>query len=297
MDGSLQRYQAFVQTAESGCITRAAERLGYAQSTVSKMIADLESDIGLTLMERSRTGVQLTSDGLALLPHLREVLEAERRLMEEASALQGVLTGQIRIGVFSSVATHWMPRIIQAFEQDHPGIHYELLLGDYREIEQWILEGRVDCGFLRLPTRPDFATISMEQDPLRVILPKGHPLTRKEMVDPRDLSDQPFLLLEHGGKTEVSLLLEEQGVQPDVRFTTWDDYAVMSMVEQGLGIAILPQLILERIPYAVEIRPLSVPAFREIGLALPSRRTASAAVKCFVQYLPCRQKKEEEKDR
>jgi len=284
----MQKYQAFIKTVECGSFTRAAQALDYAQSSVSKMIADLETEWNLSLLERSRSGVELTSDGIAMLPYVRELLDSYGRLQEQAAELGGVQSGTIRIGTFSSVATHWMPNIIKAFQRDYPNIQYEMLLGDYGEIEKWIAEGRVECGFLRLPTREDFETISLEQDELVVVLPKDHPLAKKSIIAPKDLNGQPFLLLEHGGKTEVSEYLEKHHIHPDIRFTTWDDYAVMSMVEGGLGIGILPRLILRRIPYQVEIRGLIDSPFREIGLAMRGGKTVSAAVKRFVQYLKYR---------
>ncbi len=288
MDAGMQKYQAFIKTVECGSFTRAAQALDYAQSSVSKMIADLETEWNLSLLERSRSGVELTSDGIAMLPYVRELLDSYGRLQEQAAELGGVQSGTIRIGTFSSVATHWMPNIIKAFQRDYPNIQYEMLLGDYGEIEKWIAEGRVECGFLRLPTREDFETISLEQDELVVVLPKDHPLAKKSIIAPKDLNGQPFLLLEHGGKTEVSEYLEKHHIHPDIRFTTWDDYAVMSMVEGGLGIGILPRLILRRIPYQVEIRGLIDSPFREIGLAMRGGKTVSAAVKRFVQYLKYR---------
>ncbi len=288
MDQNLQKYQAFITTVDCGSFTKAAEILGYAQSSISKMIADLEAEWKVVLLERSRAGVQLTSDGLSMLPYARELLNSYRKVQEQAASLSGVATGLIRVGTFSSVATHWIPSIIQSFQRDYPGIRYELLLGDYGEIEQWIFEGRVDCGFLRLPTKDEYETISLGMDEYVAVLPVDHPLTKKELLSPHDLDGEPFMLLEHGGKTEVSELLEKHRVKPDIRFTTWDDYAIMSMVESGLGIGVLPRLILQRIPYQVEIRSFSEPFFREIGLAMKSGGTSSVAVSRFVQYLKYR---------
>ena len=252
------------------------------------MIADLEAEWNVNLLERSRAGVQLTSDGVAMLPYARELLDSYRKVQEQAAALSGVTTGLIRIGTFSSVATHWIPDIIRHFQADYPGIRYELLLGDYSEIEHWIFDGRVDCGFLRLPSNEEFETISLERDEYVAVLPKGHTLTEKELLRYEDLVGQPFMLLEHGGKTEVSEMLEKHQIKPDIRFTTWDDYAILSMVESGLGIGVLPRLILRRIPYQVEIRSFSEPFYRDIGLALRSSSSASAAVKKFIQYLKYR---------
>ena len=288
MGSNLQKYQAFLTAVDCGSFTKAAEILGYAQSSVSKMIADLETEWKVVLLERSRAGIQLTSDGTAMLPYARDLLNSYRKVQEQAALLSGMATGLIRIGTFSSVAAHWMPSIIQKFQSDYPGIRYELLLGDYGEIEQWIFEGRVDCGFLRLPTREEYETVSLGKDEYVAVLPVGHPLAQKDVLSPNDLDGQPFMLLEHGGKTEVSELLEKHRVTPDVRFTTWDDYAILSMVESGLGIGVLPRLILRRIPYRVEIRSFSEPFFREIALAMKRGGTSSVAVQRFVQYLEYR---------
>ena len=288
MENSLLKYLAFVKTVEKGSFTRAAEDLSYAQSSVSKMVADLEREWGMTLLERSKSGVCLTSASEQVLPLLRKVLADCRALEEHIGRMNGVETGIVRIGTFSSVAIHWLPNIFARLQSDYPGIEYEMLLGDYAEVERWIDEGRVDCGFLRLPTLPKFETLPLEQDEYKVVLPVGHPLAAGECVAVEDLNGLPFLLLEHGGKTEVSDLLERCHVRPDIRFTTWEDFAIMAMVEKGLGVGILPGLILQRIPYRVEVRPLREPYYRPIGLAMKSGTNLPPAVLKFIEYLPFR---------
>lgn len=289
MDTNLQKYRAFLLAVECGSFTRAAERLHYSQSGVSRMIGDLEKEWQTALLERGRGGVKLTSEGQKLLPHIRRLCAAHEALQAEVDALAGLRSGLIRIGTFSSTATHWAPNIIRAFQRRYPGIEYELLLGDYGEIETWIDTGRVDCGFLRLPARLPLETIPLAEDPLLAVLPEGHPLARGEMVSAAALCAEPFLLLEKGGRAEAADVFARCGVRPNVRFTTWDDYAILSMVESGLGVSILPKLILKRIPYRVAVRPLDVPASRTIGLALRSRAHAPEAVRRFLDYLPFRE--------
>lgn len=288
MDMNLQKYRALVKTVETGSLTKAAEVLSYSQSGISRMIQNLEKDWQVSLLERNRSGVRLTSDGMTLLPHMKAVLESYQTLQQHVDEINGLQAGLIRIGTFSSVATHWLPNIIQAFQKDYPNIDYELLLGDYTEIEAWILEGRVDCGFLRLPAHPELETIFLEQDKLLVILPENHPLAQAEHFPVQALVNDPFMLLEKGAKAEISEIFTKNNLTPHVQLTTWDDYAIMSMVESGLGISILPQLILKRIPYRIVAKELDVPAYREIGLALRDRKTASAATKKFIEYLPRR---------
>ncbi len=288
MDMNLQKYLSFVKTVEYGSFTKAAEILNYTQSGVSRMIADLEKEWGVTLLERSKNGVKPTSDGLKLLLYAQNLCADFDKLKMQVDELNGLESGLIRIGTFSSVATHWLPNIIKEFQKDYPNIDYELLLGDYTEIEEWIHTGRVDCGFLRLPTHPDFETIFLEEDKLMAIIPENHPLKDSEKFPVTALCDEPFMLLEKGAKAEISEIFERNNLTPNVKFTTWDDYAVMSMVESGLGIAILPQLILKRVPYKILAKELDVSAFRNIGLALRNKKTASLAVNRFIDYLKYR---------
>ena len=120
------------------------------------------------------------------------------------------------------------------------------------------------------------------------IIPENHPLKDCDRFPVAALCDEPFMLLEKGAKAEISEIFERNNLTPNVKFTTWDDYAVMSMVESGLGIAILPELILKRVPYRIIAKELDVPAYRNIGLALRDKKTASLAVKRFIDYLQYR---------
>ncbi|MCM1432791.1 MAG: LysR family transcriptional regulator [Clostridiales bacterium] len=288
MDMNIQKYMAFVKTVEYGSFTKAAEMLDYSQSGISRMINDLEREWKVILLERGKAGIKLTSDGLELLPYAKNICNEYEKLQIKVSELNGLQSGIIRIGVFSSVATHWLPNIIKEFQKDYPNIDYELLLGDYTEIEDWINEGRVDCGFLRLPTKSEFETIFLKRDKLMAIIPENHPLVNYDKFPVTALCNEPFMLLEKGTKTEISEIFERYNLKPNVHFTTWDDYAIMSMVESGLGISILPQLILKRIPYKIIAKELDIPAYRNIGLAIKNTKNSSLAVKRFIEYLKYR---------
>ena len=289
MDVNIQKYQAFLKAVEYGSFTKAAEALSYSQSGISRMIGDLEQEWNIILLERGRGGVRLTSDGLRLLPYAQNVCAEYKKLQMQVDELHGLQSGLIRIGTFSSVATHWLPNIIQQFQKDFPNIDFELLLGDYAEIENWIISGRVDCGFLRLPTvNSELETVFLEADPLMAIIPENHPLADCTKFPVQELVSAPFLLLSRGANSDATDIFSNCGLNPKVHIMTWDDYAIMSMVEKGLGISVLPQLILQRIPYRILTKELDVPAYRRVGLALRSKKTASLAVKRFLEYLQYR---------
>ena len=285
MDKNLLKYLAFVKTVDTGSFTKAADSLNYAQSSVSKMIADLEKEWGISLLQRNKKGVCLTSSGKEILPYARKIVSDFEEIQQKVNEINGIQSGIVRIGTFSSVAINWLPDLFAKFQEDYPGIDYEMLLGDYDEVEKWIDEGRVDCGFLRLPAGSDLDVISLKKDEYKAVLPVDHPLAEKKFLDYEDLNDQPFLLLEHGGKTEVSELLEKNHAHPNIRFTTWEDYAIMAMVEQGLGIGVLPEMILKRVPYQIAVRSFKNPYFREIGLAMKDRSKLTPATRKFIEYL------------
>ncbi|MCP1109904.1 LysR family transcriptional regulator [Ohessyouella blattaphilus] len=288
MDMNIQKLLAFITTVEHGSFTKAAKLLDYSQSGISRMISDLEKDWQVTLLVRGRAGVHLTSDGLRLLPYARKVYNEYTELQTQVDEISGLKSGLIRIGTFSSVATHWLPSIIREFQKEYPNIDYELLLGDYVEIEKWLLEGRVDCGFLRLPVRDHLETTFLEDDKLMVVLPVDHPFADRDKFPVKALGDYPFMLLEKDNPGDISELLEHLNVTPNIKFTTWDDYAILAMIENGLGISILPQLILRRIPNQVVIKELDVPAARKICIATSGEKTAPLAVTRFLEYLEYR---------
>lgn len=223
------------------------------------------------------------------MPLIRRVLNGNSELEGYVNQMNGIQSGIVRIGTFASMAVNWLSNIFARLQRDYPEIECEILIGDYGEIKLWIAEGRVDCGFLSLPTSADFNTALIKRDEYMVIMPVGHPLAQNNTVKIEALDGEPFLLLEHGGKTEVSALLEKSRVHPKIRFTTWEDFAIMAMAEQNLGIDILPSMFLKRLPYKIEIRPLETPYYREIGIAVKDKGRLTPATQKFTEYLKFRE--------
>ena len=285
MHVGVQKYLAFVETADRGSFTRAAEKLHYSQSGVSRMIRDLETEWKVTLLERGKGGVKLTSDGMKLLPFARSICGEVARLQSQVDELRGLRAGLIRVGALSGAAAGLLPGWAEAFLRSHPNIDFQLLVGEQREIEDWIFTGRVDFGILDLPADPELETVFLEQDPLLAVLPEDHPDAAAEVFPVSGFVDLPFLLLEKENRAEASELFESCGITPHIRFTTWDEQTILSMVERGLGVSILPALALKRCAWRVAARRLDVPAYRNLGVALRSRKTASLAVKSFLEYV------------
>ncbi len=285
MDNNLLKYRALEGVADSLSFTKASERLGVSQSGISRMISDLESDWGFRLFERDRNGVSLTAEAESVMPHVRALCSDFRSLGEAVEALKDPDTGHLRIGLFSSVATYWLPSMIRRFREDHPGISYELLLGDYTELEGWVAEGRVDFAFSRYTSEESLESTVVDQDEYMAVIPEDDPFADAEEFPSSSLNGRRFMLLEKGGSSDVGDYLEANGIEPDVFFRTWDDYSVISMVKEGLGTGVLPSLILKNLPEGVVAVPLSPPLYRRICIIKRKGRPLPPAAGHFLEYV------------
>ena len=266
---SLKKYEAFVRTVELGSLTKAAQSLGSTQSRISHILSDLEAEYGFSLLRRSRGGIELTEAGRLVLPKMQEILSKEQALAECVDEIRNANAGTVRVGVFTSVAVHWLPGMIRSFQAEHPGAHLEMRNGDYHDVDQWLREGSVDLGFVTLPAPAGMRTIPLAEDPLVAILPRDHRLARLEQIPIEELGQDPFISLLQSSDHDIHRALDNAGVHPNIKFTTKDDYALLAMVEQGLGISIVPQLLIRGRGQNLAVRPLVPQASRTIALAIP----------------------------
>ena len=151
MNNSQIRYEIFLKVAELGNITLAADALSYTQSGVSHAIAAMEREAGCTLFHRSKTGVTLTESGKALLPLVQDLINKQHSLDQAMDALSNRVAGVLRLGSFTSFTAIWMAKLIRDFTNQFSEVKIELTNGTYRDIENGITEGRLDCGFLTSP--------------------------------------------------------------------------------------------------------------------------------------------------
>ena len=279
---NLKKYEAFVRTVELGSLTKAAQALGSTQSRISHILNDLEEEYGFRLMHRSRGGIGLTEAGRLLLPKMQAILQKEQELSECVGEIRSADAGTVRLGVFTSVAVHWLPGMIRSFQAAHPRAQLEMRSGDYHDVEQWLREGSVDLGFITLPGPEGMRTIPLAEDPLVAILPKGHRLAALSQIPIEELGEDPFISLLQSSAHDIHRAMDNAGIRPNIKYTTKDDYAILAMVEQGLGISIVPQLLIRGRSQNLEVRPLIPGASRTIALAIPQGE-ALPVVRAFAE--------------
>lgn len=280
------KYAMFVKAVELKSFALAAEHLCCTPSAISHGISSLEAELGIKLLKRTRGGVELTAEGAHVIDAVRGVLSAMERVEQLAREARNGSGGVVRIGAFTSVAVHWLPGMIKSFDKIYPQVEFRLLNGDYHDINTWLEEGSIDIGFVTMPDYPENCRcISLKEDRLLAVLPKAHPLAGAKRFPVAQAENESFISIMENSDNDARRALDMAGVKAHVRYTTKDDYAVIAMVEQGLGISIMPELLLSGHANHVALLPLDNGASRTIGAAVPKVNEDNAAAQRFISHM------------
>ena len=281
----MNRYVALLKVVEVGSFTKAAEILGYTQPAMSQMIASLESELSIKLLYRSRYGVRLTPEGERLLPSVQSAVAQYRSMQNIAGEIRGLDSGVVRIGTISSISCHWLPLVIKQFWQKYPNVQLIVHQGDYTTIPEWVRTGELDFGFVTPDAVQGTDSRFLKYGEHRACLPKDHPLARLSAVPLETLAKEPFLLLEEGICSEPLAAFHAAGLEPNIRMTMHDDYSILSMVEQGLGVSILPELVLRKQNYDIVMLPTEPMVMRRISIISRNENELPIAAKRFIAFL------------
>ncbi len=281
----MNRYIALQKIITLGSFSRAAEEMGYSQSAASQMIASLEKELGIRLIHRSRYGVSLTLEGKNIYPQIEQMIASYQSVIEKSREIKGLETGVIRMGTISSVSAHWLPDVIKEFSRQYPKVEFVIHQGDYTSIQEWIKNGTVDFGFLNPAAAKEVQTEEIKNGEMLVVLPENHPLTELDKVPLEYLTEEPFILLEEGNYSEPLEAFRALGLKPDIKFTIHDDYSIMAMVESGLGVSILAELVLQRMDYKIAVRHTEPSVFRTLSIGYKEKELLPIAARKFIACL------------
>jgi len=237
---SLIQIRCFRGVAEQGNFTVAAEHLCLSQSAVSQAVAGLEKALGAQLFVRSREGVKLTTAGVAALAEARNLLASVERFAVSVRSTHA-LHGALRIGVVQSAAIRLLPRWMRHLQAVHPDVTVTLYEGTDPEVTGWVSAGIVDIGFTSR-TQPNLTASPVFEDDYVVVLPVTHQLASRVSVGLKELDGQRMLMSGGGCETLIQELLAAASSQPHIICLVRDNAALVSMVGEGLGLTIMPEL-------------------------------------------------------
>ncbi|MDF9773481.1 LysR family transcriptional regulator [Pseudomonas baetica] len=281
---TLTQLEIFSLVAELHGFTAAANRLGITQSAVSHALKSLELELGVELLRRHQSQVELSDIGQQLLLRARAMLGLANTLRQEAADARGMKRGTLRIGSFGPTSSiKLLPLILQQYRAAHPGIEVHIDEGPDRQVLQWLEERRIDIGFVVLPEER-FDTVELIEDQMVALLPSGHPLAVHSSLSLKDLCDFPFVLTEAGSSELVSRLFTTARLTPNIRYRCSQLISTLDVVARGDGVTVVAE---GSLPSQIDSRcvkkQLSPAVLRQVGLAVLDRRQASPATLAFIK--------------
>ncbi len=271
--------------------SRAAEELGLTQPSVTARIQGLERDMQETLFERNGRGVGLTEVGASFLPHVQRVLKALQDGRDAVQSLRQLELGTLRLGAAPTISTYVLPKLVKEFRSRYPGLDVTVRTEYSDQIVQMVLADEVHVGLERTISHPEVVTVPLYRDEVVFVTSPEHPLAKQGAATIEEVSRQPLIMFNRGSSyyTLVHDALRKAGalVTPMMELDNME--ATKKMVEEGLGVAMLPRVAIEREVQRGELRQIRVDGMetpqREIALIYRQSRPLSQAAQAFVHLL------------
>ncbi len=270
-----KKVQALLAAVDLGSLTSAASELGYTQSGLTHMMNSLETELGLTLLLRGKSGVRLSPAGQELLPELRSLADAADALDLAAEQLRQRNCSTLRLGAYSSIARHWVPQIMAEYRKVCPDTQVSLIMDGLVELYSAVRDDQLDCIMTSYDESlaQGFGWIPLWEDELVAVLPESFPLEGDVMPVER-FDESQFLMPSQGADTYILPIFaaSPRKIGPHIITTNLDDESIVSMVEHGLGISLLSRLVVKGMSYQVKIVPISPKYFRSLGIIVSEKR-------------------------
>jgi DNA-binding transcriptional LysR family regulator len=281
---NLAQLRALVAVADRGSFTRAAADLGLTQSAVSHAVAALERELGQRLVDRDRVGAVLTAVGKAVVDDARDAVRAADRVAERAAASAGELVGELRLGGMPSTNLAVLPALQRRFSRRHPAARISLLEGTDDEMVDWLERGLVDLSCVVVGLGTVDGPVLAEDEFVALLHPE-HPLAGEVDIGVEDLLDDAFVTSKSGCEPLVESIFGSQGLafRPTHRVTQLS--TIVTMVRAGMGVAILPSLMLDGDPSGVVPVPLRPRAPRTVRIGHRPGARPSALARAFLEFV------------
>ncbi len=238
---NLRQIEAFKAVIEHGTVSAAAAMLHISQPAMSKLIAHLEADAALRLFDRAKGRLMPTEQGMRLYAEVDRIFSGVQQVENAVDAIHRQAQGRLAIGVMPALSGAFVQRVVTAFLQIHPGTYCVI----ESRSSQWIMESlvhrKLDVGFVNVQAgNPYVAAEPLMDHPSVCIMPRGHPLTAKRVIRPRDLADVPFVSFDPEGVTgqRIGAMLAEHGIRPNITLVANVSLTLCEFVASGAGVAL-----------------------------------------------------------
>lgn len=278
---TLRQLELLVALPGASSIAAAGARIGMSASATSHALRALESGLGCEVVDRMAAGVVLTHAGELALAHARDVFASLQQVKSVAAASAGVQTGLLRIGsIGPSTSLRLLPPLLEKFRRRYPGVEVHVTERADQDIEQDLVERKVEIGVVRLP-QPTLDTVALATDELMAILPQNHPLARNATVSVRELAEYPLILTQAGSQDMVMKMFERAGVRPKVAHELLQVVSILEFVAHGNGVSVLASLTVPQPRPGLAFRPIAPRVARRVAIACLDATRLSPAGRAF----------------
>ena len=278
-----KKYEAMVTAVNEGSFTRAAKRLGSTQSGLTHMMNALESEVGFRMLERGYFGIRLTPDGERIMPLVERFLAAAGQLEDEIRSINERANETVAIGAYASIATQWLPFILDRFRRECPGVQITVHDDRRPQLYAGVLGGRYDLAFTSEPKGEAVTWTPLHEDALVALLPKTAYDVQYSKYAVENFEGVQFLMPAFGNDADIVALLEQHNVHPVIQPTSTSNQALISMVAHGLGVSILSELTIRGYEQSIIALPLSPSYARTLGVITPKNTIVKPAVAQFIE--------------
>lgn len=284
---TLAQYIAFHTLVDTGNFTETGLKLNLTQSSISHAISNLEAELELSLIIRNRNNIVLTSEGKVVYEHISKILQQQHQLEIVVTNIKNLIGGSLSVGILPSVSLVLLPKVLAYFEQHHPNLNIRLMEGDYDQIEDWLHNGIIDIGFLVEPHSKNLVFDSVFDDELVCIMAKDHPLADEEKLHLEQLKDERWIMPKRTIDRDVSRILSKNKIQPNIVYDLSVDQVIITMVNENLGISILPNSLLIHAPDNLIQKKFYESYIRHVGIAYKHSIHLSPGALKFVEISKC----------
>lgn len=282
---TLLGYQIFQAVVEHKSFQKAALALNLTPSAVSHAVANMEKELGFPLFIRNKAGVNLTGYGENLSPYVRAILNSEETLEQAVSQFNGLEKGLVKVGAFSSVCINWLPEIVKSFSDKYPHINIEIFQGTYDDVSDWLKSGIIDIGFLSVSSAKDLPIVPLYKDRLLCVVPEGFNTIEVGQITLNDMKNQYFVSQRESCDADIQNFLQKYDLNVRSNCHVVDDISTVAMVASGFGICIMPELVMNNIPFEVDVYPIKPEEYRIIGISMANHGFMAPAVKKMYEHI------------
>lgn len=277
------KFKALLKSAEYGSLTKASEELGYTQAGLTHMMNRLEKEIGVKLLQRTKSGVKLTDEGCALLPAIKNFTQADTALMNSINIIRNKENKLLTIGAYPCIAQNILPSIITEFGQTSPKTTLRIFVGSHKELSEMLVSGEIDLAFISKNENLNGYRTPLCRDTFFAVMPADEKIP-EDSIDLAFFENKPLLIPSYGDDLSIiEKTLAENNVTPLIDSSVADNETVISMVSCGLGYSILPELVIRNSSKSVSVKPVYPSFYRELEIIAKSKDSLSAAANKFIK--------------